>query len=218
MMICASDIVKDVSVNVSGADKLYKGGKNLFNNDTSLIKQVSYTTSAGNSANKYGYVIDLPVGTYTINAISQVPSTDSHQYYIYSVVMDENNVAQTSTIRVVTANKPQSQTITIGKGQSIFIYDGETGGIAEARKAFSVFDIQIELGSRATEYEQYIEPTIYNVKADGTVAGVEASYPCTTLYTDTNGAMINATYYQDGKKVKEYLTDMILSLGGIINE
>ena len=53
MMICASDIVKDVSVKVSGAEKLYKQGKNLFNNNTSLIEQVSYTTSAGNSASKY---------------------------------------------------------------------------------------------------------------------------------------------------------------------
>lgn len=63
-----------------------------------------------------------------------------------------------------------------------------------------------------------VEPTVYDVSADGTVEGVKSLYPNTTLYTDTSGAVIEATYYQDGKKVKENLTDMILSLGGVINE
>jgi hypothetical protein len=77
--------------------------------------------------------------------------------------------------------------------------------------------IQIEEGT-STEYEPYIEPTIYDVQADGIVEGVTSLYPNTTLYTDTQGAVIDCTYYQDGKKVKENLTDIILSLGGVINE
>jgi hypothetical protein len=76
---------------------------------------------------------------------------------------------------------------------------------------------QVEYGSR-TEYEPYIEPTVYDVPTDGVVEGVTSLYPSTTLYTDTNGAVIDCTYYQDGKKVKENLTDIILSLGGVINE
>jgi hypothetical protein len=63
-----------------------------------------------------------------------------------------------------------------------------------------------------------VEPIMYDVQADGTVEGVKSLYPNTTLYTDTNGAVIDCTYYQDGRKVKEYLTDMILELGGVINE
>jgi hypothetical protein len=78
--------------------------------------------------------------------------------------------------------------------------------------------LQVELGTTPTEYEPYIEPTVYDVNADGTVEGVTSLYPSTTLYTDTQGAVIDCTYYQDGKKVKENLIDMILSLGGVINE
>ena len=69
-----------------------------------------------------------------------------------------------------------------------------------------------------TEYEPYIEPIMYDVPADGVVEGVTSLYPSTTLYTDTQGAVIDCTYYQDGKKVKENLIDMILELGGVINE
>ena len=130
-------------------------GNNLFNNDISLIKQVFYTTTSGTQTSKYGYIVSLPEGTYTVNALSQVPSSDTHLYYIYSVILDENNVAQTGTVRVVTANKPQPQTFTIGKGQRFFIYDGETGGLSEAKKAFSVFDIQLNAGATALEYEPY---------------------------------------------------------------
>ena len=76
----------------------------------------------------------------------------------------------------------------------------------------------LEWGTQATEYEPYTELTVHDVQADGTVEGVKSLYPSTTLYTDTSGAVIDATYYQDGKKVKENLIDMILSLGGVINE
>lgn len=76
----------------------------------------------------------------------------------------------------------------------------------------------LEEGTSPTEYEPYIEPIVYDVSANGTVEGVNSIYPNTTLYTDTNGAVVDCTYYQDGRKVKENLTDMILSLGGVINE
>lgn len=96
-----------------------------------------------------------------------------------------------------------------------------------------VFKPMIEKGTTATSYAPYIEdistvklfksgegtePVMYDVPTDGVVEGVTSLYPFTTLYTDTSGAVIDCTYYQDGKKVKENLTDMILSLGGVINE
>ncbi len=69
-----------------------------------------------------------------------------------------------------------------------------------------------------TEYEPYIESTVYDVSADGTVEGVKSIYPNTTLYTDTEGVVIDCTYYQDGKKVKENLTDLMLSPRGATGE
>ena len=59
---------------------------------------------------------------------------------------------------------------------------------------------QIELGTKATEYEPYKESIPYTAKADGTVEGVTSIYPTTTLLTDTEGVTITAEYNCDTKK------------------
>lgn len=58
-------------------------------------------------------------------------------------------------------------------------------------------DIQLELGTTATDYEPYKEYAEYTPTADGTVEGVTSLYPSTTLTTDTNGVMIDCEYYKD---------------------
>lgn len=93
--------------------------------------------------------------------------------------------------------------------------------------------LQIEIGTTSTSYTPYIEdistvklfksgegvePIMYDVQADGTVAGVTSLYPSTTLYTDTSGAVIDCTYYQDGKKVKENLTNKVSSIESVTEE
>lgn len=215
-----SPIEHNMGVKISGVDdistvKLYKQGKNWFNNDTSLIKEVTYiSSSTGVESARYGYEIPLPIGTYTIKPYVL---DASKQGYIYGCIVNENNV----TIQPVTLTTDMAvytKTITIQKGYLLKIYNGSTAGLTRAQALFSNANIQLEVGTTATEYEPYIEPTIYDVQADGTVEGVKSLYPSTTLYTDTSGAVIDCTYYQDGKKVKENLIEMILSLGGVINE
>ena len=76
------------------------------------------------------------------------------------------------------------------------------------------FLLQLELGSNATEYEPYIQPTEYTPDADGVVLGVTSLYPTTTLMTDTDGALIDATYNRDINKAFEEIKNAILSLGG----
>ena len=73
--------------------------------------------------------------------------------------------------------------------------------------------IQIEEGT-LTDYEPGIEPTVYDVKADGTVEGVTSLYPNTTLYTDTSGAVIDCTYNRDINKAFAELQNALISLGG----
>ena len=65
------------------------------------------------------------------------------------------------------------------------------------------------------EFEPYIEPTTYEVEADGSVNGVMPLYPSTTLITD-NRAIIECEYNRDINKAFEELTQIILSLGGNI--
>lgn len=78
--------------------------------------------------------------------------------------------------------------------------DAATWIIAIKREANSVavsgtVYVQLELGDKATEYEPFNIQT-YTPEADGTVSGVIALYPTTTLYTSTN-TPITAEYYQE---------------------
>ena len=76
---------------------------------------------------------------------------------------------------------------------------------------------QLEVGTTATEYEQYNGET-YTPSADGTVAGVKSLYPITTLLTNNSGSVITAEYNRDINKafseLEEKLTNAILSTGG----
>ena len=135
-------------------------GNNLFNNDSSLIEQIFYTSTAGVETSRYGYILNLPNGTYTIKSFSKVPSSDTHMYYIYSALIDKNNVIEKGAGQVVVNNNTSTITFTVEEGQRYFIYDAETSGLSQAKKAFSVFDIQLNAGATALEYEPYYEENI----------------------------------------------------------
>lgn len=72
--------------------------------------------------------------------------------------------------------------------------------------------LQIEVGENVTEQEPY-NGTTYPVSADGTVEGVKSIYPCTTLMTDTAGAVIDCNYNRDLNKAFLELQQAILALG-----
>ena len=74
-------------------------------------------------------------------------------------------------------------------------------------------NIQIEIGSTATEYEPYQGQT-YTPTATGEVTGITNLYPTTTLMTDTAGAIIDAEYNRDINKAFAEMQQAILSLGG----
>ena len=185
--------------------KLYKCGKNLFS--TSLVYG-NFTTTGLNTGSKssvvssYGFY--LKAGTYTVSGmptnynlfINGMKATNKSSDYQASYTTKRKITIPTDGLYNVQFNKPSGETIV----------DIQT------------IKLQVELGTTATEYEPYIEPTVYDVPTDGTVEDVNSIYPNITLYTDTSGAVVDCTYYQDGKKVKENLIDMILSLGGVISE
>ncbi len=197
--------------------KVYKCGSNLFNNDVSLLKNLAIDVGTGSK--KYvGYEIHLPVGTYIMKA-ELSPSATSNVAYIYTCIKNKNNVYRTITNLVENTFLPTPKPFTIEDGDVLIIYDAiENHSISSAQNYFTRYNIMINVGETVLPYEPYIEPFVYDVATDGTVEGVKSLYPNTTLYTDTSGAVIDCTYYQDGKKVKENLIDMILSLGGVINE
>lgn len=74
-----------------------------------------------------------------------------------------------------------------------------------------------EIGTVATEYEPYIEPTCYSVKKDGNVEGVLSQKTGLSLMTDTKGVIINVEYNRDINKAFMKLQNAIINLGGVLN-
>lgn len=180
--------------------KLCKQGKNLVSNDVYDIN--NWVNPSGNA---YRYYFNLPVGTYTVSAEKK----ETVAYFYLQETTDDWVTAKSTYI--ITDNANNRITFTVEKGKQYAFY-------TQKQYFALIYNLQIEVGSSYTQYEPYIEPTIYDVSSSGIVEGVTSLYPNTTLYTDTSGVVIDCTYYQDGRKVKENLTDMILSLGGVINE
>ena len=73
-------------------------------------------------------------------------------------------------------------------------------------------NVQLEIGSTATEYEPYIEPIKYTANADGTVEGIKSLYPNMTLLTDTEGVIVTAEYDRDINKAIAALEAAILNV------
>lgn len=93
-------------------------------------------------------------------------------------------------------------------------------------------NLQIELGSTATDYTQCISDlttvkviksdvinevlTEYTSLADGTVENVISIYPITSLTTDTEGIIIDCEYNRDTNKIIDKILSEIITLGGNI--
>ena len=186
-----------------------------------------YTKFVGNSAvDRENVILDgdtfiFPAGNkyYGLNMKNGLPLVKG-QTYTFSYTAITNYAYPECQIRytddtMTVANNGKTVTIANKDIKSITFYI-TNGAFAETDIKLSKF--QVEAGSTVTDYEPPIEPTSYPIATDGTVDGVTSIYPNMTITTDTDGVIIEANYYQDGKKVKENLIDMILSLGGVINE
>ena len=187
-------------------------GKNLFNNDTSLIDSVEYTPINGNPTSRFGYIITLPCGSYTMRAIRKDTFNND---YIYGMILDESNMVVQSGLNIVVNNACKVVTFEIKSGQKLFVYNGSsTSTLGATRTMFSNYDIQLEVGENATEFESYIAPITYIPNSDGTVDGVRIIYPSMTLVPNEQGVLIDVEYCRDINKVLESITKAIISLGG----
>lgn len=59
------------------------------------------------------------------------------------------------------------------------------------------YDMQIELGNNATEYEPYIEPQTVKANAEGVVEGLTSLAPTMTLIPSSNEVIIEMEYFRD---------------------
>lgn len=199
-------------------------GKNLFNNDTSLVKNVTYQSADGNVYNTDGgYEIHLPAGIYTLSLVDKslqgseffyTRVNDKNGNYIADCMRDKNGAVKQDAY-IITNNVIHTPiTYHINDGDVIYIFDAVGQGATAAKPKFERVDFQLEAGEKATEYEPYKAPITYPIKFGGTVKGVKSIYPCTTLMTDTSDVGIICEYNKDINKVIENLTNAIISLGG----
>ena len=135
----------------AGELTLTRCGKNLFDFQQGVYP-VTYTGQEGNKITRYGYAIQLPAGTYTLMASNT--RTESNKY-IYGKINGADGTSKGDCDLVTNTSRPK-KTVTIADGDIIYIYDGiSQDTIEQANTAFSLFDIQIEAGSVATDYETY---------------------------------------------------------------
>ena len=84
---------------------------------------------------------------------------------------------------------------------------GATGG--------SINDIQLEVGTEATAFEPYVEGQNLGIsKTSG--CKIKSIYPNMTIYSDTQGTIIDVNYNKDTSKIIEKLTNAIISMGGTV--
>lgn len=183
--------------------KLYKQGKKLLSNDVYEKSNWIYNAHGQN----YTYNFQLSKGIYTI-------SFDCVQQkgYFYLQYSTDNWETSTSIYLMTPKDLKQPHTFEAdGKQQWRLYWYSNSGWFADGY----ITNIQIEVGSSYTGYEEYIEPTIYDVQADGIVESVKSLYPSTTLYTDTSGAVIDCTYNRDINKAFAELQNAIIAIGGL---
>ncbi|MEE0839179.1 MAG: hypothetical protein U0L72_01350, partial [Acutalibacteraceae bacterium] len=90
-----------------------------------------------------------------------------------------------------------TKTFTTTNGLKIYLYSNCSATAANTDVVFK--NIQLEVGSTATDYEPYIEPQTVTANADGTVEGLTSLSPNITVTTDTEGVVIDMTYNADTK-------------------
>lgn len=209
----ASPEEHDLSVNVSGVDDpasvtVYRYGKNLF--DPNKLLQVS-------DRNTY----DEATGLWTMKNVSgwcssilyNVAGANSARDITKLVMLPSNAKVTVKLFSLVNGTS-------LGNSETIqcSIHDS-TGAFVTGYKGFDTFTfttpsaaswldirrynnsgtvsfsgIQIEVGSNATAFSEFVEPQTVTPNGDGAVDGITSLYPYMTIFADSAGATVSVTY------------------------
>lgn len=151
------------------------------------------------------YKSELPKGTYILsynyNFENSLPVAIRPNEFLYYA--DDTIVAIDKLVDVTEGT--QTRTITLSKDCTLRIdFYQHINSAAEEHSSKTIYkaifsNIQLEVGSTATDYEPYIEPQTVTANADGTVEGLTSISPDMTVTTDTEGVVIDMTYNADTK-------------------
>jgi hypothetical protein len=201
---------------LSAATTITRCGKNLLNTAKANLKQVSWIEKSGVAApTYYGVELFLPPGSYVMKA---KPNGTTTVGYIYGHItdIDGNDLGAYSPVYGGTMNEMPT---TFTDLRRVVIYEAsasiESGktSLETAYAWFSRFDIQLEVGSKATAFEPYIGETFAlktGVIRPNTI--VPALQGINTLWADAGE--ITVTGKADPNAVIKKLTNDIAALGG----
>jgi hypothetical protein len=196
------------TVDVSTA-KLQRYEKNLYDNAT--IRDKQDITATGYQK----YKIILPNGIYAWS-LQENNFIGSNAYAVFTddVAYSGGNTATGCFKSWIghsssSANCQLKDTFTVTKG---YVYLARGGAGIEVTLPL-LETMQIEVGTEATPFEPYKEPTPYPINPNGTVDGVTSVYPTTTLIPDTEGVVIDVEYNVDTKK---YIDNKFAELAAMI--
>lgn len=201
-----SPIEHEMSVKVSGVDdlisvKVTKYGKNIIDYKKALPRNSAQTVTI-NEENKSviwsgDYYFKIPLN-FLVQAGTEVVFSCISDKFLCIAIWDSKSETPISAPQNGSnagnagVYEKKSSTITANYDfDTVFVYKTSS---QNNEKDMVFKEIQLELGSTATEYHDFIQPTEYTPDADGVVQGVTSLYPSTTLMTDIDGVVIEATY------------------------
>lgn len=181
---------------------LTKYGKNLVDYRKAYARRTADTVTIDESINglywtgDYYFVIpvSIPTGT-TVRFSCEMESVDPS----YNSYCDRWDAVYTDGTTKYVDNK-YSTTGWLTLEKDLAFIRPHKANVNDGNQVI-VRNIQLELGTTATEYEPFKGATTYN----GTVESVASLYPTTTLLTDTEGVRITAEFNRDLIKTIERL-------------
>ena len=196
-----------LAVTAPEASTITRCGKNLWDlkpSDSNPVGSVNYTGSDGSVVTKIGYCITLPAGTYTFHAelIGEAGG------YLYGVVNAADGSYKTK-VNLVASDKFYTVTETLSEGDIVYLYNGVGNSTSTTKELFgSRYNVQVEAGSIATDYEPYQGDTFVPGDTIHALPGVN------TIWADSGN--ITVTGRANPAAIIEKLTNAIIAFGGNI--
>lgn len=178
--------------------KVTAGGKNLFN-IFNLGSSSIYTLNSDGTVTIKGSNFYVWTSSTLGQLCPRLKVGDKFTFSFSKTGVQEFYIGGTNVIYL---QQGRTYTVTEEMLSNNFIIYGQKDTEADYAEEHVIFWVQVELGETVTEPQAYIETT-YTPNADGTVDGVTSISPIMDIFTDTEGVVINADYYQDVENFNE---------------
>ena len=214
---------------------LHCTGKNLWDFKSGLSQCRGISASSGADVIRYGYIVKLPPGTYTISG-EVLAGTN----YLYFNPINLNTLVMGALNYFITSTGATTAKVTLQEGQGLYFYNANSAATQAVSETvfYNNVNIQIEAGNTKTDYEPYqgkvrtvtlpapVSGGIYNwetgifedIYGGGGGAGepqhIEPLPGINYLWSSVGETEVNGSADING--VIEKLTNAIIALGGNI--